>query len=293
MLNNREWASLFWLAVLAGFLAYKRVLGPILRPFFHAFVRPPIVGPIIALSCYTVGLVYVGYRSGIWTTDVLKDTVLWFLVAGLPFVFGISGSAKRGYLARAAVGSIQVTALLEFYLNLFVFNIWVEIVLAPLLLLLLTVPLVVQANESDAAEVVRFTNIVSGVIGFGALVYVSVKLIRHRSEIADIETLRSFALPVWLMLGSLPFAYILSLWVNYGGTFALVDVATDDRRARRQVKIALLTTLHVRSAAAGSFRWPWIPKARDAASFRQTRGVVKDYLRTRTRRREEGEDKGE
>jgi len=122
MLNNREWASLFWLAVLAGFLAYKRVLGPILRPSFHAFVRPPIVGLMIALSCYTVGLVYVGYRSGIWTTDVLKDTVLWFLVAGLPFVFGISGSAKRGYLARAAVRSIQVTALLEFYLNLFVFN---------------------------------------------------------------------------------------------------------------------------------------------------------------------------
>jgi hypothetical protein len=44
-------------------------------------------------------------------------------------------------------------------------------------------------------EVVRFTNIVSGVIGFGALVYVSVKLIRHWSDIADIETLRSFALP--------------------------------------------------------------------------------------------------
>jgi hypothetical protein len=112
MLNNREWASLFWLAVLAGFLAYKRVLGPILRPFFHALVRPPIVGLIIALSCYTVGLVYVGYRSGIWTTDVLKDTVLWFLVAGLPLVFGISGSAKRGYFAHSAIRSIQVTALL-------------------------------------------------------------------------------------------------------------------------------------------------------------------------------------
>src|SRR5436309_2635554 len=83
---------------------------------------PPIVGLIIALSCYTVGLVYVGFRSGIWTTDVLKDTVLWFLVAGLPLVFGISGSAKRGYFAHAAIRSIQVTALLEFYLNLFVFN---------------------------------------------------------------------------------------------------------------------------------------------------------------------------
>ena len=69
-------------------------------------------------------------------------------------------------------------------------------------------------------------------------------------------------------------------------------LVTDDRRARRRVKIALLTTLQVRSAAAGSFRWPWIPKVRDAASFRHTRRVIKDYLRTRTRRREEGGDKG-
>jgi hypothetical protein len=107
------------------------------------------------------------------------------------------------------------------------------------------------------------------------------KLIVDWRNVANVGTVQSLALPVWLTLGLLPFIYAASLWINYSSAFSRIDMATRETRRRRRAKLALVIVLHLRTAAAGSFNWLWVRRAVDSASSRDVRNVVKDYVKAR------------
>jgi hypothetical protein len=276
MLNNRDWASIIWLVVLAAYvLRHDRVRASIAAAF-RALVHPKIVLALIAIAVYTVGLVIIGHRLDIWTTRLLKDTVVWFIATGFVLFMSIAKSAQGGFFRKAALDAVKVTVFIEFFLNLFVLSLPLELLLLPVLFFVATIPFV-ASRHPRLAPVVRLANSTSLAIGLAVGAYVVWKVVSDWREVANVGTVQSLALPVWLTLSLMPLIYILSLWVNYGVAFALIDVATSDRRSRWRTKLALLTTLHVRTSAAGSFRWPWVRSAVDSPSFRAARREIKAY----------------
>lgn len=289
MLNNRDWASIIWLAVLAAFVLRDRAVRSSLRALAHAFFKPVILLPVAGMGAYVIGLVLLARRFDLWSVDLLKDTIIWFIATGFVLFINVSRSAQRGFFRSASLDAAKATVFLEFFLNLMVFSLPVELLLLPVVFLATAIPIVARGNPANAS-VVRFMSFVSSALGLGIGTYVVWKIVTKWHEVARVDTLRGLALPIWLTLGLLPFVYVLSLWVNYGSAFTRVDIATDDGRARRRVKIALLITLNVRTTAAGSFAWPWIGQAIDTTSLRQARRVIKNFRTERRVEREDGPD---
>ena len=60
-----------------------------------------------------------------------------------------------------------------------------------------------------------------------------------------------------------------------------IGFATEDRRARRRAKLALVTRLHFRSRDSHAFAGPWIQRIASAPSFAAARQVVTDYRKSR------------
>lgn len=74
LLNNRDLAALFWLAVLVVFAIVKRIN---VRPVLQA-MKGSILLVFVGLGMWTWLEVNLGARLGWWTGDLLKDTVVWY-----------------------------------------------------------------------------------------------------------------------------------------------------------------------------------------------------------------------
>jgi hypothetical protein len=76
-------------------------------------------------------------RADLTYSDSTKDAVVWAVVVGLPLLFNAHGKRGAPGLLRATlVGAVALTALVEFFVNLYVLPIWVEVVLQPVVVLL-------------------------------------------------------------------------------------------------------------------------------------------------------------
>lgn len=84
LLNNRDLAALFWLAVLVVFAIVKRIN---VRPVLQA-MKGSILLVFVGLGMWTWLEVNLGARLGWWTGDLLKDTVVWLFTTAVALLFG-------------------------------------------------------------------------------------------------------------------------------------------------------------------------------------------------------------
>ncbi len=102
------------------------------------------------------------------------------------------------------------------------------------------------------------------------------------SSVDKPTTALQFALPIWLTIGLLPYIYLLSLYSNYQKAFHAIDMHTDDRRARRRAKLALVTRTHFRSRDSYAFGGqPWLGRIVSAPRLGDARRVVADFQKSR------------
>lgn len=147
--NNREWATLFWIAILALSVLPKRE------------VREPLTGAIRRALGWKLLLVWTSFLGwialagvlahwlGAWDSRLTKDTVLWAVTAGSVTLSRFSDAHKAWYFRNALWKILGVTALLEFLVSLVTFGLIVEIILQPVVLLFATVP-ILRWNHPDA-----------------------------------------------------------------------------------------------------------------------------------------------
>jgi hypothetical protein len=252
--NNREKATLIWMGIaLAAALMSREIRGS-LWDVVKAFLAPMVIGPVLALAAWTAGLCALAHTVGLWKTDVRNDSVLWFVTVGLAFFFSLENITEGGFFRKTARRAVALTAFVEAFANLEVFGLAVELVCLPIIVLL-GLMLVVSEGKDEYAPTRSFLNGLLTIIGLCVLAYVLVRLATHFDAG---HTVRAFALPVWLTIGSMPFIYAFALLAEYEQAFLQIDFRTDDPSRRRRAKRALLRGANVRVAELGGFAGHWI-----------------------------------
>jgi hypothetical protein len=280
VLNNRELAAVIWLLVPLVLVLLIRDVRRAVPGLLRAALTPKIVVPVVVMLAYVTGLVLVMKHLGLWSTDLTKDMIVWVLGPAL-VLFARAGpaGATEHFFRRAVFDTIKFTVFVEFYLNLFVFGLWVELALVPMVTVLIL--LATFADTSPAKEqyrpVTALTDRLVVLIGLGLATYVTAHLVRDWPPSDAGHDLRALALPVYMTVGLLPYLYALSLWATYEVTSLRVDFATQDPHARRQAKMALITVLNVRVHLVGRFDYPWLRQLANAASPIEARNIVRRF----------------
>jgi hypothetical protein len=273
--NNREKATLVWIGVVLvwGLVAlpdFRRALVAVVTDL----VAPRLAVPLLAMLAYIVGLVYVASRLGLWTSELLSDTMAWTLVAGMG-LFGASTSVfERGSsLRRVLLGALGVTALVEVFANLYVLPLIVELILVPVVALAVAIS-VLSERDDDLAWARTLGNGVVTVVGFAFVLTVAIRLAGDWDGFVHGHGWQRFALPVWLAIGAMPMVAFLGLYSAYDTVLSMVRCATNDRKRRLRAHFALVTGLHLRARDVADFNGMWCKRLTAASSVREAKRVI-------------------
>jgi hypothetical protein len=294
MLNNREWAILIWGVGIFLVLMAQREIRSSVGQLLRILLSPQLLIPLLVMIGYIVGEVWLGYKARLWRSDLIKDTIVWFVISALAFFFGYNQASKQPhFFRRRLVAAVSIPVFLEFFANLFVLNLIAELALQPFLILL---GLVIAIAESDERLRAWRTpmNALLAVVGLSLLVYSVRQLVISWNAVDKSVTGLQFALPIWLTIGILPYIYLLSLYSNYQSAFHAIDAHFDNRRVRLRAKLALVTSLHFRARDRHAFGgWPWLERIVSAPTFRSARRVVGDFEGSRREKEREAADEEE
>lgn len=284
-LTTREWATVFWVAmILVALLAW---------PVARTAAAPPMKQLLrfwqlhLMLLAWAGVVIYLGNRVGAWNRDLLKDTIAWIVVYSFPTVFSALKAPKEDhFFRRAALSTLSVAALMQFLLNLHTFSIWFELALQPMVTIILTLG-TVAALKPETAIVGKAMDWVISIIGIGILLTTVVGLWNSWRGIDAKETGLALAFSIWFPLAMLPFVYVLALVMAYSEMFRRMPLFNDDRKPPLSARVAVAVGLNGDLRAVNDIRQHH-PHYRDisrSGGFSAALRHVREYEQAREERR--------
>lgn len=253
-MTNREKSNLIWLGLVLVACMFHPGIRRSLWQVVRAAAHPKIVGPVVALAAWTVGLVALAHMLDLWAWDERNDTVVWFLTVGIVMFFSLNQVQDGQFVSKTARRAVAGAVFVEAFVNLAVFSLPVELAIVPVA----SVLGLVAAFSDGKKEYAPAYGLVNGVLiflGFCLFAFVLVQLVDD-FDAAHIG--RALMLPVWLTVGAVPFIYVVGLWSAYQAAFARIDLDADDAVRRRRSKRALVRAANVRAGELGGFAGHWI-----------------------------------
>lgn len=277
MLNDRDIASALWLVAAFACGLTRPTIRQSLAALARALLQPPLLATIVAFAAWIGASVTLAAAVGLWNSGLAKDTTLWFVLSGLALVLNPDrATADEAFFRHAMVSAIGITAFLEFYGNLFVFPLPVELVLQPTLVLLVLLR-TVAGLQSELKGAKKWLDRLSVVIGLVLLILISIEVVEGWNTLDKVETVRSLALPAWLTVVSLPVIYLLSLYVGYERVLQHARSGPASKRVMRRVRFALLLGFRGSHRDISGFVGWWPDRLASAPSLREALRVIGRY----------------
>lgn len=130
----------------------------------------------------------------------------------------VSGEADEKYIQKVLKDNLKVTMILEFFMNTFTFNIWIELALIPVIAII-TMMDVIAERKDEYKSVHKMLDFVLALCGSWIL-YATIKIsINEYKELNATDTLVSFLIPLIYLILITPLEYILELYSKYETLF--------------------------------------------------------------------------
>ena len=94
VLNNRELASLIWLAVAAAWVLSRRDLRSGIAGILKSLANPLLLLPLLGLQGWIALEIWAGGKLGLWNTDLVSNTVVWTVGTALVLYFNVNKAAE-------------------------------------------------------------------------------------------------------------------------------------------------------------------------------------------------------
>jgi hypothetical protein len=274
-LTNREWATLFWVVVLAAVILWKPSGRASVASIVTTLLHPKLLVPLGLFALWMTGVVAVGARLGLWEPEMLKDTLLWAF-PGIALVFAsVKAGSERAFFRRRVREAVGLTVLLEFYLNFATLDLIPEILLQAGLFLAVGVS-AFASREEGARQAKQAADVLLGILVLVMLVPPAVQLASEWQTLDAAQTAKDIALPVWMTIGALPFIYVLTVYSAYEQAFMHMSFANDHKLPPWRARITLMAAFHGRYGEVERFagKWPW--ELVHAKGWRASWQVIRD-----------------
>ena len=280
MLDNRELAALIWVCAAALWVLASKSVREGFAGVVKAFFKPQILIPLAAMLGWVNLELWIGVRLAIWNFALVKGTILWTLGSAGVLLFNCTqfhSDSTHYFFRRTVLATLGVAVFVEFFVNLYVMSLPVELVLWPLVVVTRLI-VTVGGQKPEYKAVTVICERVLAVVGLAMLAYAARQTYLDSHHLDARELLLEFTLPIWLTLGLLPFLYFFSLIVVYDTAFRRISWDAHDRQSRWRSKVAMLSVLHIRTSDVQRFTGYFANQLREARTFRAARRVVKEFL---------------
>ncbi|WP_171168114.1 hypothetical protein [Ruegeria sp. HKCCA0370] len=224
--NNRELAGAFWLTLVFSLLFLKKDVRNGIGGIIKAAAAPKLRVLFLGYAGFVALLAWLDISLGLWTNALITPTVVWYFVGGLPLLFR-AFDAKEGtqHFRGYATSVLSGTALLEFLYVAKTFSLPAELVLTPIVTV---VALLAAVSERDP-EHSAVNNLMTWLLAVFAIVVFWNSISQIWAEPKDFfttTTFRTFCLPIYLTIGSIPFFYLIHCYSHIESARIQIDQKT-------------------------------------------------------------------
>lgn len=248
-LNNREEAGLFWLVLFLIFVAGLALRDPDLRTSMVGVLRmalsPPLLYLWIVYTFWIILFVLIADQVGIWRTVLTKDTLVWSATAGIVLLGGFTEAGKPGYFRQKFTDVISLVIFIEYFFNLAVFSLWIELLLQPVIVFFVTAPVAARKLGSQKTWQRRsswfFAILTVVMVAFiGWTLHTSWQTVAW--ELFSLRVVWPVLLGIWVLVLVFPLAVVGS----YEQAFRQLKIYRDEREGLWKAKLGLVLAFRIR-----------------------------------------------
>jgi len=258
ILNNREKAITVWLVILLICILSKKKVRQGFGGVIKALFQKKIFTAIMTMLLYNAIIIYFFYKIHIWKYAFIKDSIFWIIGSAFVLFLNIpDNSKKKNYLKKIVIDNLKLIIVLEFILNFYTFNFWIEIVLVPIISLILLMLAVSETNK-EFSQITKFLNNLSGLIGIILMSYAIIRVLKDHHSLINMDNARAIILTPLLTIAYIPFLYLFSLIMGYEMLFCRLNIFLSNDIARL-IKIEIIKLCHINLRKLNSLSTKIIP----------------------------------
>ncbi|MCB9207564.1 MAG: hypothetical protein H6611_09715 [Ignavibacteriales bacterium] len=247
--DNRELAFLIWGIVALVFILLNKAFRPPFLEIFKILLSGNIVITTIFMFLYVVILVYGLHWITFIDASLIKGTIFWIMFVALPSFFNANeANQETNYFKNYAKNNFKIILILEFLTNLYVFNLFIELLIIPLAIFIGGI-LGVAETKKEFLNVKKMMDYMLMVLGFASIIYVIYNILNDFNSFSNFENLKSFLLPIilsilfipaiYLQALFIPAIYLQALFINIESTFLRLNFLCDDKSIKKYAKIKI------------------------------------------------------
>lgn len=244
--NNRELAISVWLLfIIIWCLLYPKTR----KPFFQlikAFFAWKLVIAYILMFIY-IACVILGLKAlTIWKIDHIPLTILWCIFIAFVMLFDYRKANDQGFFKNAFKDHIKGLVLLEFFINLYVFNFWIEFMLVPVFAIFGGMKAIAE-RKKEHENVNKILNSIIVATGSFLILYAVYMIVTDFKNFATLQNLESFYMPILLSILFIPFVYTSALLIEYETFFIRLQFFVPEKSVLRyaRLKTVILTKFNL------------------------------------------------
>ena len=240
MLDNREISFAVWLTLFAIWAFSKAEIRKSCVHVIKAMLKWKILLSVSLMGAYIASIAIVFNPIVPWNTDNLKTITTWSFTSALVMLVKVGEVPDDAqYFQKAILAGFKTSVVLEFIANLYVFNLFIELLLVPVAATLSCLLAVAEYKE-EFKPVRPVLNTLSAILGLGLLIYFIYCIYTDYRSFFQAKTIVEFFLPFALTLFFLPYLYILATYASYESLFIRFKWLFNDAELRRFTKFQLL-----------------------------------------------------
>jgi hypothetical protein len=245
MLNNRELAVAIWLLIVLIWALLRDSVRHSLGNVLKAFFVKKIFIPIVCMLLYVFLMVLLFIKVGFWDTSAIKDTIFWtFGVAFITLVNLNDVVAEEHFFRKIVLDDIKKVLILEFILNLYAFNLALELVIVPIVSLIVMLN-TVASLKPEYKRVKVLLDYVLGIFGLALIVFTIREIVVDFQNFATLKNLRDFLLPPFFTIAFFPFVYLMALFMQYETLFVRMNLRDTKSDLAKYAKRKIVVTCHL------------------------------------------------
>lgn len=242
LFNNREKAIIFWVLIFLVWTLFQKDIRTSIFNVLKVLFQKKFLVVLTATLLYVGSVVLLFYKIQLWDVFLIKDTAFWIL--GVAFLLLINENRAirdENYFKKILLDNLKLILVLEFIINLYVFSLWVEIILMPLLFVIIAMDAVAEMKK----EYIPVKKVIDSILALRAvffIIFALVSILRDYQNFATTDNLRAFLLPPSLTFAYIPFLYLLALYMAYENLFVRLDISwKKDKALTKFAKQRILT----------------------------------------------------
>lgn len=234
--SNREIAIAIWILIAITWALSQPKIRKSLFQVIKAFFAWKLAISYVLMFSYITLMIITLNSIGVWRLINLPTTILWVLCVAFVMLFEFSKANDQNFFKNAIKNNLKVLVILEFLINLYVFDLWVELFLVPVFGILGGMIAIAETDEKYKT-VKKLLNYVMAFIGLGFTGYVIYMVVTDFGNFSTLENLENFYIPILLTIMFLPFVYFVALFAGYESLFIRLQFFVKDSVLLKYVKI--------------------------------------------------------